>query len=220
VIVKQDPSSYLVMSEGHIVRRQAGDEPAQVIAFDKYAIDLAQFERKVAGQNSDLKTRERYLSELLNPEPTSKRYRQAPGRFWAEMHERFSNPLYPIAFALIALAWVGQAQSTRQNRLHYVAAAFVIAVGARVAGLALNNIVSIETVLAPLLYVLPIAAAGSALWLLSHPTREPTAPAFIAELFEAITGVFRKFPNIFARRNKGQTALRQLPAPSRGANVR
>jgi lipopolysaccharide export system permease protein len=220
VIVKQEPSSYLVMSEGHIVRRQAGDEPAQVIAFDKYAIDLAQFERKVAGQNSDLKTRERYLSELLNPEPTSKRYRQAPGRFWAEVHERFSNPLYPIAFALIALAWVGQAQSTRQNRLHYVAAAFVIAVGARVAGLALNNIVSIETVLAPLLYVLPIAAAGSALWLLSHPTREPTAPAFIAELFEAITGVFRKFPNIFARRNKGQTALRQLPAPSRGANVR
>jgi len=220
VIVKQEASSYLVMSDGHILRRMAGDEPAQVIAFDKYAVDLAQFERKLAGNSHDLKTRERYLGELLNPEPTSKRYRQAPGRFWAEVHERFSSPLYPFAFALIALAWVGQAQSTRQNRMHYVVAAFVIAVSARVAGLGLNNIVSIETAMAPLLYVLPIGAAGVALWLMNKPTRESAAPAFVGNLFEAIAGWLRKLPSILAWGKSSPTMLRRLPSPSRGANPR
>jgi len=181
---------------------------------------LAQFERKIAGKNNDYKNRERYLGELLYPEPTSKRYQQAPGRFWAEVHERFSNPLYPIAFALIALAWVGQAQSTRQNRMHYVTAAFVIAVGARVAGLALNNMVSLETVLAPLLYVLPIAAAGLAIWLMSQPMHERAAPAFIENLVEAITGLVRKVLTIFAWGKTRQSPLLRLRAPSRGANAR
>ena len=217
-IVKQAPSNYLVMSEGHILRRKAGDEPAQVIAFDKYAVDLAQFERKLDGNKNDFKPRERYLGELLNPEPTSKRYKRSPGRFWAEVHERFSNPIYPIAFTLIALAWVGQAQSTRQNRMHYVTVAFVMAAGVRVGGLALNNIVSLQMVLAPLLYLLPLAAAGGALWLMSHPIREPTAPAFLENLFEKITRLLRSLPDARAWATRTQKPLRRLPAPSRGVN--
>ena len=218
VIVKHAPSNYLVMTDGHIVRRKAGDEPAQVIAFDKYAVDLARFERKMDDNTGDFKPRERYLGELLNPEPTSARYRKAPGRFWAEVHERFSNPLYPIAFVLIALASVGQAQSTRQSRLHYITAAFVIAASLRVGGLALNNIVSLQTIMAPLLYVLPLAAAGGALWLMSHPIREPAAPAFIANLFEAIASLGRLLPTTFAWGKRDLKPLRQLPAPVSGVN--
>ena len=146
--------------------------------------------------------------------------RQAPGRFWSEVHERFSSPLYPLAFALIALAWVGQAQSTRQNRMHYVVAAFVIAVSARVAGLALNNIVSVETAMAPLVYVLPIGAAGVALWLMSKPKRELAVPAFVGNLFEAIAGWLRKLPTILAWGKSSPTTLPRLPSPSRGADPR
>ncbi len=217
-IVKQAPSNYLVMSDGHILRRKAGDEPSQVIAFDKYAVDLAQFERKLAGNKNDFKPRERYLGELLNPEPTSKKFRSTPGRFWAEVHERFSNPLYPIAFALIALAWVGQAQSTRQNRMHYVAVAFVMAASVRVGGLALNSIVSLQTILAPLLYLLPLLAAGGALWLMSHPIREPAAPAFIGNLFETIARLWRLLPTTLSWGKRDQTPLRRLRAPNSGTN--
>ena len=46
VIVKHEPSNYLIMSDGHIVRRTDKDEPAQIIAFDKYAVDLDRFEKK------------------------------------------------------------------------------------------------------------------------------------------------------------------------------
>ena len=42
-----------------------------------------------------------------------------------------SNPLYPIAFALIALAAVGQAHSTRQSRVQQIAIAFVVAAALR-----------------------------------------------------------------------------------------
>ena len=220
VIVKQKPSNYLVMTDGHIVRRNTRhktDEPAQLIAFDKYAVDLAQFERKLGDHNNDFKARERYLGELLNPEPTSFRYKRSPGRFWSEVHERFSNPLYPVAFALIALAWVGQAQSTRQNRMHYVTAAFVIAVAARVGGLALNNVVSIQTIMAPLLYVVPLAAGGFALWLLNQPTREPTAPAFIGLLIQTIQGLVTRIPVPFVSGKRLQTTLRPYPAARSGA---
>ncbi|MGZ5919179.1 MAG: LptF/LptG family permease, partial [Hyphomicrobium sp.] len=34
IIVKRPPSNYLVMSQGHIVRRTDKDEPAQIVAFD------------------------------------------------------------------------------------------------------------------------------------------------------------------------------------------
>ena len=74
VIVKRDPSNYLVMSEGHIVRRSDQDQPAQIVAFDKYAVDLDRFEKKLS-EDDDLKPRERYLSQLLHPEPDSRQYK-------------------------------------------------------------------------------------------------------------------------------------------------
>lgn len=154
-ILKQDPAAYLVMTNGHIIRRTDPQKPAEIIAFKSYAIDLNRFEPK-DDDSEDLKPRERYLDELLNPERTSAVYRRAPGQFRAELHERFANPLYPIAFVMIALAAVGQAQSTRQNRIERVVLAFVGAVAVRIAGLALNFVVVLNAAAVPLLYALPL----------------------------------------------------------------
>ena len=173
VIVQRPPSNYLVMTNGHIVRRTDKDEPAQIIAFEKYAVDLDQFEKKMDEDDDDLKPRERYLSELLYPEATSGSYRKAPGKFRAELHERFANPLYPLAFALIALAAVGQAHSTRQNRVQQVALAFVLAAALRLGGLALNNIVVTNEAATALLYALPLSAMLGAL--MSDGARPPPA---------------------------------------------
>ena len=80
VIVQRPPSNFLVMTKGHIVRRTDKDEPAQIIAFEKYAVDLDQFEKKMDEDGDDLKPRERYLSELLYPEATSESYQQGAGQ--------------------------------------------------------------------------------------------------------------------------------------------
>jgi lipopolysaccharide export system permease protein len=158
VIVEQNGTAYLVMSAGHILRRTDPSEPAQIIAFDKYAVDLDRFEAKATTEAPDLKPRERYLSELINPEATSGSYRSQPNRFTAEIHERFASPLYPIAFVLIALAVVGQAKSTRQGRGERMAVGFAAAVATRLTGLAANNLVVINAAAAPLLYLIPLSA--------------------------------------------------------------
>ena len=171
IIVKRQPSNYLVMSDGHIVRRTDKDEPAQIVAFDKYAVDLDRFEKKLDGDNDDLKPRERYLSELLHPQANSQSYINSPGKFRAELHERSSNPLYPIAFALIALAAVGQAHSTRQSSVRQIATAFVIAAALRLGGLALNNVVVLHAASVPLLYALPLGAILLPLWSIERARR-------------------------------------------------
>jgi lipopolysaccharide export system permease protein len=170
VIVKRDPSNYLIMSDGHIVRRADKAEPAQIIVFDKYAVDLDRFEKKY-NESDDLKPRERYLSELLNPDSNSNQWRSAPGKFRAELHERSSNPLYPIAFVMIALAAVGQVHSIRQSRIKQVAIGFVLAAALRLGGLALNNIVVLNAAAVPLLYGLPLGAILASGWFIGRAQR-------------------------------------------------
>jgi lipopolysaccharide export system permease protein len=189
VIVQKAPSNYLVMTKGHIVRRTDKDEPAQIIAFEKYAVDLDQFEKKL-DDDEDLKPRERYLSELLYPEATSNSYRKGPGKFRAELHERFANPLYPLAFALIALAAVGQAHSTRQNRVKQVAIAVVLAAGLRLGGLALNNVVVINEAATPLLYALPLSAMLGSLMIMEKARRVLSNSRLPGLIFDPITQAF------------------------------
>jgi lipopolysaccharide export system permease protein len=143
------------MSEGHIVRRPQGNEPPQIVAFDTYAIDLDRFEPK--DDLSGLKPRERYFSELAYPARDDRVYRAQKGYFRSELHERFSSPLYPLAFVLIAVAFVGQARSTRQNRVEAVVFAFLLAASLRVAGLGVNNLVVVRGSAVPIMYLLPIA---------------------------------------------------------------
>jgi lipopolysaccharide export system permease protein len=202
VIVKRAPSNYLVMTDGHIIRRDDKDEPARIVAFDKYAVDLDRFEKKLDDDNDDLKPRERYFSELLHPDPKSGVYRASPGKFRAELHERTSNPLYPIAFALIALAAVGQVHSIRQSRIQQVALAFVIAAILRLGGLALNNVVVLDASAVPLLYGLPLGTILAALWVIER-ARHRLRRGIFERLLGALGSLRRLAPLPLAARGTG-----------------
>jgi len=203
VIVQRPPSNYIVMSNGHIVRRTDKDEPSQIIAFEKYAVDLDQFERKLDDDGGhDLKPRERYFGELVNPEPTSSQYISAPGKFRAELHERLANPLYPIAFALIALAAVGQAHSTRQNRAQQVALALILAAVLRLGGLALNNVVVLNAAATPVLYLLPLSGMLGSLLIMERARRRlgtsVTQRYFLEPIGDALGFAFSSIGRLFA----------------------
>ncbi len=193
-IVKQDGGAFLVMSDGHILRRTDPQEPAQIIAFKQNIVDLARFEQK-AGDGGDLKPRERYFRELIAPEPGSYPAKMGLGHFRAELHERFSNPLYPVAFAMIALALVGQAQSTRQSRIERIVVALFAAVGLRLAGMACSNIVVLNAAAVPVLYALPLAGiAGSALLIARNTQPRRGASSLrdrLAQAFAPLTARFR-----------------------------
>ncbi len=183
LIVKQGKTAYLVMTQGHIVRQTNANEAAQIITFDKYAVDLLRFEPKTAGE-ADLKPRERYYDELVNPGPDSQSFRDEPGKFRSELHERMSNPLYPIAFVLIALASIGQAQSTRQNRTQRMIGGFLAATACRVGGLILGNASASSAAAVPFMYVLPIGASLVALLMMATAAQ----PRFVPWLQATLAG--------------------------------
>lgn len=158
VIAKQNDVAYMVLSDGHILRRTDHNTAPQIVVFDQYIVNLDDFDRQTAAGTIDFKPRERYLHQLIYPETTSNIYRKNKGQFRAELHERLSNPLYPFAFVLIALAAVGQAQSTRENRTERLVMGFVIAVGVRLAGFAANTLVVKSGGMTFLLYALPLGA--------------------------------------------------------------
>ncbi len=170
IVQRQGVGSYLVMTGGHIVRKTDANEPAQIIQFDSYAVDLDRFETK--GGAVELKPRERYFAELTKPGPHDADFKRQPGFFRAELHERFSNPLYAFAFVMIALAFAGQAKSNRQERWQAVTAAVVLGIAARASGLGVNNLVVVRANAVPLLYAIPliaIFASMALIWVRSSP---------------------------------------------------
>jgi lipopolysaccharide export system permease protein len=189
VIVKQEGAAYMVMTGGHVISQDDLKEPPRIIVFDKYAFDLDSFEQRTS-EEMDLKPRERYYSELVNPEPDSRLFKRNPGQFTAELHERFATPLYPLAFVMIALAAVGNAHSTRQNQARNLMAGFAAAAGIRLAGLGLDNVVSTKPELTPLVYVLPIGAIFCALIvILRSGSRQRAGPGMFEKFSDAVAGL-------------------------------
>ena len=202
---KQDGMSYLYMTTGHIVRRAKTAEPPQIIAFDSYAVDLDRFERPDA--KPELRPRERYYSELAHPLPKDPDYLRQPGFFRAELHERFANPLYPFAFVMIALAFVGQAQSTRQNRVQSITAAVLLGFAVRVAGLATNNVVVLNQSAIPMLYALPIGAVLLSIGIIAAKSRPRPGPTWSDRANMWSVDVWRRLrPAKSARRGKTRQA--------------
>jgi lipopolysaccharide export system permease protein len=118
-----------------------------------------------------LKPRERYFDELAYPAADDAEYKRQPGFFRAELHERFSSPLYPFAFVMVTLALVGQAQSTRTKRWQGVAAAVLAGFALRVAGLGFNNLVVLNERWLWLMYGWPVGAIVLSLLMIWYNAR-------------------------------------------------
>jgi lipopolysaccharide export system permease protein len=206
-IIKQRGDEFLRMQNGHIVRRSDGDQTPQIIAFTEYGIDLNQLDQRPEVSDVGIRPRERYNLDLLFPAakqgPSKARER---GRFASELHERFSSALYPFAFVVIALAYVGGAQTTRQNRFNGLVSAFAAGLVCRMLGIAANNMVAVRPSAAYLLYAIPIAAGLIAVvatrrGVTPRPTPRPLA-AIAALLDRLRTGIARFFSALAARRRQ------------------
>ena len=168
-IVKQATgSSFLVMSDGHILRSRDINEPPELLTFSSYGIDLERFEGKL--QRSTWRPRERYYDELVNPDKTEPDYAQKIGHYRAELHERLSSPLYPFVFVVIIVAYLGQAQSTRQNRIQATALGFFTAASFRIAGMATNNLVVFNETAVIFMYLIPLSGIALGLFWIMFPS--------------------------------------------------
>ena len=198
-VVKQDGDTYLVMHDGHILRETPEFFEAQeILAFKSYAIDLERFEHRLSGHV--WKPRERYWNELQQFDEQAKKSGYRVGHFQAELHERLSSPLYPILFVLVAVAFVGQAQSTRQNRTQMIAVAFVVAALFRGGGLALNNVVALNPSMVPMMYLLPLGGIVFSVVLIRRNEWPKAGLSLIDRVEMAVAGPWAVMRRVFGRR--------------------
>jgi lipopolysaccharide export system permease protein len=192
-VMKNGTGSYLILEDGNLERFEAGKRDPALVAFGRYAFDMSKFSNQ--GRDVALGIRERYLWELLSPEPDDPIYQQLSGQFRAELHDRFMSPVYPFAFAALTFAFLGTPRTTRQSRNFSMGGSILAVFGLRMAGFACS-VVTVKTPAAALLqYSMLFAAIAIGLWMiLGGVVVEPPAA-----LIEAINRSNARIARLFGR---------------------
>ncbi|MEN3421987.1 LPS export ABC transporter permease LptF [Brucella abortus] len=105
----------LLMENGEVQRRNVSDGTVSIIKFDSYAFDLNQFAS--AGDDFVIFAKDRPLTYLLNPDSNDPMLQTRPLTYKAELHRRFTQWIYRLIFAMIALAIAGDSRSHREARV-------------------------------------------------------------------------------------------------------
>lgn len=156
-LVRQGDSMFLLMNKGHILRRTGGIGAAEVVVFERYAVDINRFDQKPeAGGIAPLKPRERPTQELMYPDPNDAYWRELPGRYRQELHDRFSGVLYIFTYVFLALTFIGHPQTTRQNRTLGLVLAVSAGFGIRLLGINFVNLTVKDPGAVAYVYAVPI----------------------------------------------------------------
>lgn len=171
-LLAQTPAgARLIMLDGTI--EQSGEAGARlsVLRFQRYVFDLDQF----AGQarKTERETSERFLPELIWPKFKIEPGPQVRNIFMAEAHNRLSAPLYPLAFAMIALAAVTRGRRVRGAYALRLTGASLAAGALRILGYGALGVVARAPSLAFILYLIPLL--GTALGLAEVMAFSPSA---------------------------------------------
>jgi lipopolysaccharide export system permease protein len=169
--------NYLVLENGSVHRQRPNVTDTSVVAFERYAIDLSALNQEA----SELvyKPRERSTGDLLMPDRNEAYYKMQSGRFRAELHERLTAWLFPLAVVCIAFAALGEAKTTRQGRGTALAGAVVAVVALRIGIFAASGAVVRSPAALVALYGLPLLAIAVSLTLVfaGRPLRSATGAA-------------------------------------------
>jgi len=184
-IVKNDTGSFLVLEKGSVQRLEAGQRDPRIVTFDRYAFDLSKF---TAGPQSVVvyNVREKYIWELMWPPAKDAAYIAQAGEYRAELHDRFATPLYPLAFVILAYAFLGPPQTTRQSRtLALFALVGVVSVLRLIGFLSVIIGVHVPSVIAAQ-YVALIGSIAAGIWQISRGQAIEPAAA-VSRFASAIT---------------------------------
>lgn len=167
--VDQNGQSYLVLEKGSVQRKEPKSKDSSIVVFERYAVDLAAFNRE--GNEVIYKPRERSTTQLLFPDEKEPLYQQQTGRFRAELHDRLSSWLYPLAMMMIAFAALGEARTTRQGRGLAIALAIAGVVLLRVLGFAASSAVARTPAAIIAIYGVPLGGMAICLLLIFQGAR-------------------------------------------------
>jgi lipopolysaccharide export system permease protein len=191
-VVKNEGGSFLILEDGNLERFEVGKRDPALVAFGRYGFDMSKFNQS---HDVTLGIRERYLWELMAPEESDPIYKQLPGQFRAELHDRFMAPIYPFAFAALTFAFLGAPRTTRQSRNFSIGGSILAVFGLRMAGFACSVMTVKSPPAAGVQYLMLFAAIGISLWIIiGGIVIEPPAA-----LIEAINRSNERILRLFGR---------------------
>lgn len=112
-IIEQFDRSFLVLQDGQLQRRVVQTGELSIVEFQTYAFDLSTL--RPVSANDWVRMSERSTAELLRPDPSDPMVQARPDRYAAELTQRRTDWLYPIAFAFWAVVVAGHARTNRQG---------------------------------------------------------------------------------------------------------
>jgi lipopolysaccharide export system permease protein len=158
VLAQTPAGARLIMEDGTIEQSQGQGAKLSVLKFQHYVFDLDQF----AGPThaTQLETNERFLPELLWPDPSEKLDTRARNMFFAEANNRLAAPLYCLAFAFIAFAAVSHGRGGRGAYALRLTGASISAAVLRIVGYGAQGLAARQPVFCIVLYLLPLLGAA------------------------------------------------------------
>ena len=160
-VLQTGGKNMLMMFDG-VINRKTPTGDVSIIRFTSYAFDLAEFSN-AAGQPV-MYPKDRRIGYLMKPDPNDQIFKEHPQYFRAELHRRFTEWTYPLVFALIAIAVVGDARSHREARIHPLVTAVSIALFCRWLGFFTVDQLQTTPWFVWLVYAVPIVPSVVAIW--------------------------------------------------------
>jgi lipopolysaccharide export system permease protein len=196
-LIRDGEKNYLQMENGSYQIVSDDISKTRMVTFSQYAFDLSQFEQ----DSTSIYTQpeERSMEFLFNPDGEDPFYKAQPGMFRSELHNRLYGTIYPFALVMIAIATVGFARTTRQNRGLGIVAAIVIAFAARISGFAFGKMSGYSDIAVFLLYAIPIGMFVAGTLVAFGVVRPGRMPMFaragqkISEATSSLWDWFQKF---------------------------
>jgi lipopolysaccharide export system permease protein len=148
------------------VQRVTKDGRLALLNFDRYTVDLTQFATTMTGKLRE--TSERYLPELLFPDPTNPWDVRSWNRLIAEGHNRLASPLYAVALAMLGLAGLMCGHFTRRGYAERIALVVIVAFLVRLAGFGLQNAAVKLPILNATQYLVPLSCFAISALMLHH----------------------------------------------------
>ena len=165
---RSESSPSLILYNGS-VQTPLADGSLDVIDFETYQLDLSDV---VALDNVlRLKSSDKFLHELLRPDPRDYVTPKSRREMASEGHARLAAPLWNIALVLLALAFILRGQHSKLGNAKKIVTCAVAGFVLRLVGFAVASSAESDPALNPVQYVIPLIVILVCLIYLAHRKR-------------------------------------------------
>jgi lipopolysaccharide export system permease protein len=183
-ILNENGQTLLVVNDGQIQRKNVAENTVTFIKFDTYSLDAGTFSAPSAFA---IRSKERPTAYLMNPDLNDPEYQRFPDRISRELHRRFTDPLYALALAFVAVYATANARSHRQGGVALLTLTASLGFAIRTIGYVLVGNGGTSFTATSAMYVFPIFMTGLFSYLLFTGRRLLWLDNFSSQMAEIAT---------------------------------